>query len=70
MDEADDTARFVPELAERHELVCHVPQTGATSIPDFVRTGTLRRLSADAIVTFQQYAQGDAAWATFFSRGS
>ncbi|MDG6102352.1 hypothetical protein Daura_43500 [Dactylosporangium aurantiacum] len=39
-DDADDMVRVVHEMAERHELVCHVPRTGATSIPDYVRTGT------------------------------
>ncbi|MEV0567195.1 hypothetical protein [Dactylosporangium sp. NPDC050588] len=39
-DDAGETVRFVHEMAGRHELVCHAPRTGATSIPDYVRTGT------------------------------
>jgi hypothetical protein len=36
---AAETAKIVRELADRHGLVCHDPQSGATSHPGLVHTG-------------------------------
>jgi hypothetical protein len=43
---ATEVAQIVRELADRHGLICHDPQSGATSHPDFAHTGQRLSLSS------------------------